>query len=57
MMPPMTTVASGRYTSAPVPVLSAIGVHRRRTQPRHVRGLDRTGLWLGEAVADGVVFP
>ena len=25
MIPPMTTVASGRCTSAPVPVLSAIG--------------------------------
>ena len=24
-MPPMTTVASGRWTSAPTPVLSAIG--------------------------------
>jgi hypothetical protein len=31
-MPPMTTVASGRCTSAPVPVFSAIG---RKPSARH----------------------
>ena len=62
MMPPMTTVASGRWTSAPLPVARAIGTkpegrhqgrRQHRAQPGHgAPGIASAGDALGDELVD-----